>query len=56
MKDKKETNPAVLLGKMSWASRTKGKTPEQIKEMMSNLKKGKKKSCNLTFLKQSGLC
>lgn len=35
----KETNAAKLLGRKSWESRSKGKTPEQIKEMMSNLGK-----------------
>lgn len=40
--NKKETNPAVLLGRLSWASRTKGKTPEQIKEMMAKVRKGSK--------------
>ena len=38
----KETNPAVLLGQMSWKKRIEGKTDEQIKEMMSKVRKGAK--------------
>ena len=35
---------AVGLGRKSWETRTKGMTEDQIKKMMSKLKKGKKKS------------
>lgn len=34
---------AQSLGKLSWAKRTEGMNESQIKEMMSTLKKGKKK-------------
>lgn len=44
---------AVALGKKSYEARIKGKSPEEIKEMMSALKKGKKKL--LTPLKKKRL-
>ena len=39
----KETNPAVLLGKKSWETISKGKSKAELFAFMSAKKKGKKK-------------